>query len=192
MAEFTYQTRRKLSEDWIAQTKRDAVGVSEQEKTLLPSVHYHSIPRDTCTWMRGILEDGTCRTLHELYQDRFAALLHACIPGEQHEEFYYALDQMNQFQMTAGWHRRSVRSESYAPFVEASIGLFRAYTRLKFYGAPLSDLLTGGAEPEILDHARTEYFAYAGQGYPPGGGKYVHGQLRADPGHRDVQKPGAV
>lgn len=162
MAEFTYQTRRKLSEDWIAQTKRDAAGVSEQEKTLLPSVHYHSIPRDTCTWMRGILEDGTCRTLHELYQDRFAALLHACIPGEQHEEFYYALDQMNQFQMTAGWHRRSVRSESYAPFVEAGIGLFRAYTRLKFYGAPLSDLLTGGAEPEILDHARTEYFAYAG------------------------------
>ena len=35
-------------------------------------------------------------------------------------------------------------------------------TRLKFYGAPLSDLLTGGAEPEMQDHARTEFFAYAG------------------------------
>ncbi len=162
MAEYTYQTRRKISEDWIAQTKQNAVGVSEQGRTLLPSIHYHNIPRDTCKWLRKLLEDGTYRTLRELYEDRFQDLILACIPKEQHEEFYYALDQMNQYQMTAGWQRRSVRSESYAPFVEGSIGLFRAYTRLKFYGVPLSDLLTGHAEPEIYDHARTEWFAYAG------------------------------
>ena len=162
MAEFTYQTRKKLSEEWVAQTKQNAAGVSEQARTLLPTIHYHNIPRDTCIWMRKQLEDGTYRTLRELYKDRFADLILACIPKEQHEEFYYALDQMNQFQMTAGWQRRSVRSESYAPFVDASIRLFQAYTRLKFYGAPLSDLLTGGAEPEMQDHARTEFFAYAG------------------------------
>lgn len=162
MAEFTYQTRRKMSEDWIAQTKKDAAGVSERERTLLPSTYYHNIPRDTCTWMRELLEDGTYGTLSRLYQEQFKDLVRACIPADQHEEFYYALDQMNQFQMTAGWHRRSVRSESYAPFAEGSIGLFRAYTRLKYYGVPLSDLLVGNAEPEIYDHARTEFFAYAG------------------------------
>ncbi|MDE6896788.1 MAG: DUF4132 domain-containing protein, partial [Lachnospiraceae bacterium] len=112
--------------------------------------------------MRKLLENGTYRTLRELYQDRFQDLIRACIPENLHEEFYYALDQMNQFQMTAGWQRRSVRSESYAPFAEASIGLFRAYTRLTFYKVPLSELLTGNAEPEIYDHARTEWFAYAG------------------------------
>lgn len=162
MAEFTYQTRRKMSEVWVAQTKQKADGVSEQEKTLLPSVYYHTVPRDTCAWMRKLLENGTYRTLRELYQDRFQDLIRACIPENLHEEFYYALDQMNQFQMTAGWQRRSVRSESYAPFAEASIGLFRAYTRLTFYKVPLSELLTGNAEPEIYDHARTEWFAYAG------------------------------
>ena len=162
MAEFTYQTRRKMSEVWVAQTKQKADGVSEQEKTLLPSVYYHTVPHDTCAWMRKLLENGTYRTLRELYQDRFQDLIRACIPENLHEEFYYALDQMNQFQMTAGWQRRSVRSESYAPFAEASIGLFRAYTRLTFYKVPLSELLTGNAEPEIYDHARTEWFAYAG------------------------------
>ena len=162
MAEFTYQTRRKISEDWIAQTKQNAAGVSEQGRALLPSIHYHNIPRDTCQWMRKCLEDGTYRTLRELYEGQFQDLIDACIPKEQQEEFYYALDQMNQYQMTAGWQRRSVRSESYAPFVEGSIGLFRAYTRLNYYGVPLSDLLTGNAEPEIYDHARTEFFAYAG------------------------------
>ncbi len=162
MAEFTYQTRRKMSEVWVAQTKQKADGVSEQEKTLLPSVYYHTVPRDTCAWMRKLLENGTYRTLRELYQDRFQDLIRVCIPENLHEEFYYALDQMNQFQMTAGWQRRSVRSESYAPFAEASIGLFRAYTRLTFYKVPLSELLTGNAEPEIYDHARTEWFAYAG------------------------------
>ena len=162
MAEFTYQTRRKMSEDWIAQTKKNAAHISRREADLLPEIYYYSTPRDTCEWMQKVLEDGTYRTLSELYRHEFQKLIQACIPAEQHEEFYYALDQMNQFQMTAGWHRRSVRSKSYAPFADSSIRLFRAYTRLTFYGVPLSELLTGNAPPEIYDHARTEPFAYAG------------------------------
>lgn len=162
MAEFTYQTRRKLSETWIAQTKQNAAHVSKQEASLLPEIYYHSIPRDTCDWMRQHLKNGAYRSLSALYQDKFQALIRACVPAELQEEFYYALDQMNQFQMTAGWYRRSLRSNSYAPFVEAGIRLFRAYTRLAFYQAPLSDILTGNVDPEIYDHARTEFFSYAG------------------------------
>ena len=92
MAEFTYQTRRKLSEEWIAQTKKNAAGVSDEAKALLPSTHYHAVPRDTCIWMRKLLEEGTYQTLRELYQNRFQDLICACIPRDQHEEFYYALD----------------------------------------------------------------------------------------------------
>ncbi len=162
MAEFTYQTRRKLSEDWVAQTKQNAAHVSKQEASLLPDTYYYSIPHDTCEWMRQQLENGVYPTMRALFQDKFQALIRACIPTDLHEEFYYALDQMNQFQMTAGWFRRSVRSDSYAPFAEAAIRLFRAYTRLTFYHAPLSDILTGHVDPEIYDHARTEFFSYAG------------------------------
>ena len=162
MAEFTYQTRRKLSESWIAQTKQNAAQVSKREAALLPDIYYYSIPRDTCEWMRKQLEDGVYPTLSALFRDNFQALIQACIPADFHEEFYYALDQMNRFQMTAGWFRRSVRSGSYAPFAEAGVRLFRAYTRLAFYHAPLSDILTGHVDPEIYDHARTEFFSYAG------------------------------
>ncbi|MCI8490680.1 MAG: DUF4132 domain-containing protein [Lachnospiraceae bacterium] len=163
MAEFTYQTRRKITEDWVARTKQKAAHISKQEADLLPSgYYYHAVPHDTCVWMQKLLRDGTYRTLSGLYRGEFSKLISLCIPADQNEDFYYALDQMNQFQMTAGWYRRSVRSESYEPFVEASIQLFQAYTRLAFYGVPLSSLLTGNAPEEIYDHARMEYFAYAG------------------------------
>ncbi len=162
MAEFTYETRRKISENWVAQTKKNASGVPKSETGLLPDTYYYSLPQKTCNKMRELLENGACRTLSELYQNEYGHLINACIPAEYREEFYYALDQMNQFQMTAGWYRRSVRSESYAPFVEKSVQLFRAYTRIAFYGAPLADILTGQTTPDFYDHARTEYFAYAG------------------------------
>ncbi len=162
MAEFTYETRRKISENWVAQTKKNASGVPKSETGLLPDTYYYSLPQKTCNKMRELLENGACRTLSELYQNEYGHLINACIPAEYREEFYYALDQMNRFQMTAGWYRRSVRSESYAPFVERSVQLFRAYTRIAFYGAPLADILTGQTTPEFYDHARTEYFAYAG------------------------------
>ena len=68
---------------------------------------------------------------------------------------------MNQYQMTAGWYRRSLRSGSYAPFAEQSVKILRGYSRLGFYGVPLSGLLTGNTQPEFYDHARNEYFSYA-------------------------------
>ena len=84
-----------------------------------------------------------------------------CVPKGRQGEFYYALDQMNQYQMTAGWHRRSLRSESYAPFVDRSVRLLRAYSRMEFYGVALSDLLTGNVDAELFDHARSDYLPYA-------------------------------
>ena len=79
-------------------------------------------------------------------------LVDVCVVRELQGEFYYALDEMNRYQMTAGWFRRSLRSDSYAPFVEQSIKLLRAYARLDFYGGgfPSSHRLTALHLPEAL------------------------------------------
>lgn len=55
MAEFTCQTRRKLTETWLG----------------------------------------------ELYRKQFPNLVDVCVRKAWQEDFYYALDQMNSYQMTA-------------------------------------------------------------------------------------------
>ena len=109
--------------------------------------------------MRQLLNSGKYKTLSELYRKQFPNLVDVCVRKAWQEDFYYALDQMNSYQMTAGWFRRSLRSESYAPFVEQSIQLLRAFARLDFYDAELADVMTGNLTPELYDHARNEYFA---------------------------------
>ena len=58
MAEFTYETRRKISENWVAQTKKNASGVPKSETGLLPDTYYYSLPQKTCNKMRELLENG--------------------------------------------------------------------------------------------------------------------------------------
>lgn len=161
MAEFTYQTRRKLSEAWVAGMKERGKDLSESEKKMLPEIYYYVMPQDVCEEMRRLLRSGTYRTLSDLYRSRFGELVDVCVTKSKQDEFYYALDEMNAYQMTAGWFRRSLRSGSYAPFVEQSIRLLRAYAQLEFYGGDLADILTGKVIPELYDHARNEHFAYA-------------------------------
>lgn len=162
MAEFTYQTRKKLTEEWVKQVKNQEGNLSDTERSLLPGTSYYSVPVKACEWMQQLLESGTCSKLSDLYKTQFSRLTAVCVPKEKTEEFYYALDEMNQFQMTAGWYRRSIRSASYEPFVRGSILLLWGYSRLKFYGGNLADVLTGKVDPEIYDHARTEYWTYDG------------------------------
>ena len=162
MAEFTYQTRRKLSETWIAEIKEKGKHLSEREKKMLPDLYYYAMPQDVCNVMRQLLQNGTYQTLSELYKNQFQNLVDVCVAKTLQGEFYYALDEMNRYQMTAGWFRRSLRSGSYAPFAERSIRLLRAYARLEFYGGDLADVLTGNIAPELYDHARNEQFDYAG------------------------------
>lgn len=161
MPEFTYETRKKITETWVNGIKEQGKHLSRREKDMLPDVYYYTIPQEACRFIRQLLENGMYKTLSELYKGEFQNLVKVCVQRECREEFYFALDQMNRYQMTAGWYRRSLRSDSYAPFAEQSVKLIWAYARLKFYRVSLSDLLTGNAEPEIYDHARNIYFAYA-------------------------------
>ncbi len=160
MEGYTYQTRKQLTDRWVSQVKEKARGLSETERSILPSGQYYSVSQKTCQWMQQLLEDGTYWKLSDIYKGSLSELTALCVPEEKREEFYYALDEMNSFQMTAGWYRRSVRSESYVPFVRQSILLLWAYSRLSFYGAELADVLTGQVDPETYDHARTEHWSY--------------------------------
>jgi len=161
MAEFTYESRRKITQAFAAEYKKRGKNLSEREKTMLPlDVYIYSMPKDVTDEMRQLLRHGTYWKLSDLYRAQFPKLVDVCVRKEHQEQFYYALDEMNHYQMTAGWFRRSLRSDSYIPFIEGSIRLLRAFAQLDFYGGNLADILTGKVDKEIYDHARNEYFFY--------------------------------
>lgn len=159
---YTYDTRRELTKKWVAfaKEKADKKKIGGDQRKLLPDVSAYYVPQKECEKMRELLRNGTYGTLRELYQGEYQEIVDVCVPKEMQDEFYYALDEMNCFQMTRGWYRRSVRSGSYEPFVEKSARLMRAFSKLEFYGGDLADILTGNVDPEIYDHARSEVFDY--------------------------------
>lgn len=162
MADYTYQTRRKMTENCVAHIRKKAAKLSSMETRLLAGLIDNSVPKMPYEWLAGFFDREKDRTLSDVYKDELAGLVKACVPEGKREEFYYALDQMNQFQMTAGWFRRSVRGKSYRPFIYQSVQLLWAYGMLDFYGAKLADILTGKVDPEIYDHARAGRFLFRG------------------------------
>ncbi len=161
MAEFTYETRRKLTDKLVTSMAKKGKQLSKREKKMLPDIYGYTVPMDVCGEMRQLLQSGTYWTLSDLYRNQFQDLVDVCVRESQQTDFYYALDEMNCYQMTAGWFRRSLRSVRYEPFVEQSIRLLRTYAKLDFYGGDLVDILTGNVAPKIMDHARNEYFDYS-------------------------------
>lgn len=161
MAEYTYQTRSKITEKWVSEYKERGSSLSPMEKKLLPE-RYARMDKEAREYIDGLLQSGEYQYLSQIYRERLTGVTSLCVPAADREDFYYALDQMNSYQMTAGWYRRSVRSGSYRPFVDQSAALLRAYSRLQFYKVSLAAVLTGQTDPEIYDHARCEHWSYAG------------------------------
>lgn len=161
MAAFNYETRRALSEKIAKEFARRGKNLSRSEKKLLPDSSYYTIPTEACNEMRQLLQHGTYWKLSDLYRGQFRQVVDVCVGPEHQADFYYALDEMNCCQMTAGWFRRSLRSTSYIPFVKDSVRLLRAYAHLDYYGGNLADVLMGKVSEEYYDHARSEAFDYA-------------------------------
>lgn len=161
MAEFTYETKEKLKEAWEKHFEKKGKRLSNEEKEMLPAFYCYFAPQEVCRSMEKLLEKGAYHTLSGLYKGEFSDVVKACVPKSSREEFYEALDAMNQYQMTAGWYRRSLRSKSYVPFVEQSIKVLRTYGLLDFYGISLADFLMGNVHPMIYDQVRNTFFSYA-------------------------------
>ena len=102
MAEFTYETRRKISEAWVNDVTERGKRLSDLEKEMLPHIYGYSIPPEACSFMRKRLMNGEYSTLSGLYKGEFPDLVKVCVPESSQEEFYFALDEMNHYQMTAG------------------------------------------------------------------------------------------
>ncbi len=156
MAGFSYESRMKLTETMRDALVKKGANLSECETKMLPTKYYYNMPEDVCKEMRRLLRQSASGKLSDLYRSTYKNVVDVCVGQARQEEFYDALDAMNSYQMTAGWYRRSLRSESYLPFVESSIRLLWAYAHLEFYGGDLAAVLTGAVSEELYDHARSE------------------------------------
>ena len=92
MAEFTYESRKKISETWVYGLREKGTHLSGHEKKLLPEIYGTIIPSEVCIYMRKLLENGTYRTLSGLYKGEFSGAVKLCVPDGCREEFYEALD----------------------------------------------------------------------------------------------------
>ncbi len=159
--------QKRLGKDFVAYLHHKATSLTRTEQRLLPSMGQDGsismeIHREAYNWICSLLTARDCRKLSEVYQKQLSGLVNLCVEPKHQTQFYYALDEMNCFQMTEGMFRPSMRSQRYVPFIKESVWLLWAYARLRFYGASLSEVLTGKVSEEIYQDAREESFRYSG------------------------------
>lgn len=160
MAEYTYSTRKKITQAWEQKMEQAGDRLSDREKMMRPGLGLRMLPKEMRSWMEQLLTSGTYHTLSDIYRKELPGLVAAYIPDGQADDFYYILDQLKQFQMTAGWYRRSVRSDSYLPFIDQGARLLWSYARLSLYNGSLTAVLTGQVEEELYDYFRYDSWSY--------------------------------
>lgn len=158
---------RELRERWIKELRETKVPLTKTERKLLPALDqaasvYREIDRESYNWLLSLLTARQGKKLSEVFSAQLSGLVEVCVEPSLQPAFYYALDEMNQFRMTEGLFRPSMRSQSYTPFIKEGIWLLWACARLKFYRKSLADVLTGKVEAQIYEDARDPGFCYSG------------------------------
>lgn len=159
MAEFNYKTRREIMRSWINWLEKRGKKFSHER--LFFQMATYGVSEKAQKLLEAKVTKNPNSTLGEIFKRDFRNLVQICVPEGKEEEFYYAVNQLNQYQMTAGWERRSVRGTSYLPFVRAAVEILLSYSWLNYFQVDLIDLWLGKAEPEIIDFTRNEYWRYA-------------------------------
>lgn len=162
MAESNKRTR-----EWIKDLRNTEVSLTTTERRLLPVLDRNDdlsmeIHQESYNWILSLLTARQGRKLSEVFRTQLSGLVKVCVETALQPSFYYALDEINQFRMTEGLFRPSMRSQSYTPFIKESIWLLWAYARLRYYGAALSEVLTGNVASKICQDARDPGFRYSG------------------------------
>ena len=67
MGGFTYETRKKLTEQRILEAKAAGKDLTGMEKKLLPDPYY-SVKTEPLQWMTSLLENGEAGTLSDIYK----------------------------------------------------------------------------------------------------------------------------
>lgn len=159
--------QKKTDKEFVAYLHSKTASLTRTERRLLPlsgrdGSFDMEINTEAYNWLCSLLTAKDCRKLSEVYQKQLSGLVNVCVEPKYQEQFYYALDEMNCFQMTEGLFRPSMRSQRYVPFIKESVWLLWAYARLRFYGVSLSEILTGKVSEEIYQDAREKSFRYSG------------------------------
>lgn len=87
MAQFTYESRRKLNERIAKEFEKRGKSLSRGEKKLLPDKSYHTLPQEACIEMRCLLQHGTYWKLSDLYRNRFQGVVDVCV-GKPYQEAF--------------------------------------------------------------------------------------------------------
>lgn len=162
MADFTYQTRQRLRQGWIQWLKDKTNRLHPSLSSFVQPLHfYYEAPKELKSWLESRVKQLPEVPLGEIYRKYLGKLVSVCVPEGREEEFYYAINQLNQYQMTTGPNRRSMRGKSYLPFIEHSILILWSYSWLNYVQVDLIDLFTGQADEELIDFARNEHWRYA-------------------------------
>ncbi len=159
--------KQNFMQQFVEQIHKASSGLSATERRLLPSLDRSGalctgVGQEAHNWILSLLVMRDARKPSEVYRQHLSRLVNLCVAEELQEDFYYELDEMNQFQMTRGIYRRSLRSGSYTPFVDEGVRLLWAYARLKFYDRDLSEVLLGRVPEEISRDARDGNWHYGG------------------------------
>ena len=89
MAGYTYQTRKKITEEWVRQLEQAGSRLSDAEKKLLPEERgYNYVPREAISLVKELCESGKYRTLSGIYRGPFRGLVDVCVQKGQQEEFF--------------------------------------------------------------------------------------------------------
>lgn len=96
----------------------------------------------------------------DLFKKNLKKLLGSYVPKQYVKEFLYIIDELNAFQYSYGYKRRSVRSSDYSIQLWRVFEIIKGYEMLGFYNCPPEDFITNRLEEEKLEFKRKE--AYRG------------------------------
>lgn len=156
--DYTMQTREALYGKFSNAWKRKLwlmMGTTKQLAEKIEAMNGYSGDRSFLAEAREAYRMAGGITLAEFMRKNYKSVVQAFVGKEYLEDYYTILDKQNQFPYSTGMNRRTVRSKSYFPFIEAAFQLMRDYHSLEFYGGSLEKYLRNDMSEELLDMKRS-------------------------------------
>lgn len=100
--------------------------------------------------VENLFRSGVIKKPSEMFTHGYEGLLEVFVPKQYRNAYLYIIDKMNQFQYPVGWYRRSVRTESYVPWVEPVLIELYRYADLFLYDTDIKGILSGEFVDEDL------------------------------------------
>lgn len=152
--EYTRETREKLYQKYLTSWKRKNFLMSKEMKEMADGLEemkgYSYDASFVSGCRRRYCKEGLPK-LSVFFRKHYKQLVQAFAGSSYADDFYYIIDKQNQFPYATGVNRRTVRSKSYSPFLEATFRLLRDYRTLDFYGGSLEKYLRNDMSEMLRD-----------------------------------------